>query len=256
MKHPKPFIFKVINFSIAVAALLLTACGVDSEKFRIEGRLRNINQGEFWVYSPDGGIDGMDTMQVRNGRFSYETTLRIPATFVIVFPNYSEQPVFAEPGEKVEIKGDATHLKEMLIKGTDDNDDMTKLRMELNRLMPPEIPGAVAAFTLFPIKWMIFPHFGHTENPDLAMLPVLFPFTTYSPFISSITETCSAFDSGSKRSISGKPRPVSHLLTVLSLTPTISASSACVRARFSLKFFIIFPVAPLSIFSPSFDMIP
>ena len=146
MKHPKPFIFKVINFSIAVAALLLTACGVDSEKFRIEGRLRNINQGEFWVYSPDGGIDGMDTMQVRNGRFSYETTLRIPATFVIVFPNYSEQPVFAEPGEKVEIKGDATHLKEMLIKGTDDNDDMTKLRMELNRLMPPEIPGAVAAF--------------------------------------------------------------------------------------------------------------
>lgn len=129
-----------------LAALLLTACGVDGDKFRMEGRLRNINQGEFWVYSPDGGIDGIDTMQVRDGRFSYETELRIPATFIIVFPNYSEQVVFAEPGEKVEIKGDATHLKEMLIKGTDDNDDMTKLRLELSRLMPPEIPGAVADY--------------------------------------------------------------------------------------------------------------
>ena len=129
-----------------LAGVLLASCGVDSERFRIEGRLRNINQGEFWVYSPYGGIDGIDTMQVRNGRFSYETTLRVPAVFIIVFPNYSEQPVFAEPGEKVEIKGDATHLKEMVIKGTDDNDDMTKLRMELNRLMPPEIPEAVAAY--------------------------------------------------------------------------------------------------------------
>ena len=129
-----------------LAGVLLASCGVDSERFRIEGRLRNINQGEFWVYSPYGGIDGIDTMQVRNGRFSYETTLRVPAVFIIVFPNYSEQPVFAEPGEKVEIKGDATHLKEMVIKGTDDNDDMTRLRMELNRLMPPEIPEAVAAY--------------------------------------------------------------------------------------------------------------
>ena len=129
-----------------LAGALLTSCGVDSEKFRMEGRLRNINQGEFWIYSPDGGIDGIDTMKVRNGRFAYETELRIPATLIIVFPNFSEQPVFAEPGEKVEIKGDATHLKEMLIKGTDDNDDMTKLRMELNRLLPPEIPEAVAAY--------------------------------------------------------------------------------------------------------------
>ena len=37
-------------------------------------------------------------------------------------------------------------MKEMLIKGTDDNDAMTELRMELNKLMPPEIPKAVGKF--------------------------------------------------------------------------------------------------------------
>ena len=126
--------------------LLLSACGVDSNKFRLEGRLRNMNQGMFWIYSPDGGIEGIDTIQVHEGRFSYETELRVPATFVIIFPNFSEQPVFAEPGEEVDIKGDASHLKDMIIKGTDDNDAMTELRMDLNELMPPEIPKAVAKF--------------------------------------------------------------------------------------------------------------
>ena len=126
--------------------LLLSACGVDSNKFRLTGRLRNINQGMFWIYSPDGAIEGIDTIQVHNGRFSYETELRMPATFVIIFPNFSEQPVFAEPGEEVDIKGNASQMKEMIIKGTDDNDAMTELRMELNELMPPEVPKAVGKF--------------------------------------------------------------------------------------------------------------
>ena len=126
--------------------LLLSACGVDGNKFRLSGRLRNMNQGMFWIYSPDGAIEGIDTIKVHEGRFSYETELRVPATFVVIFPNFSEQPVFAEPGEEVDIKGDASHLKEIIIKGTDDNDAMTELRMDLNELMPPEIPVAVSKF--------------------------------------------------------------------------------------------------------------
>ena len=126
--------------------LMLTACGTESGKFRLEGRLRNINQGEFWVYSLDGAMVGIDTIQVRSGRFSYEMDLYDQTTLMIVFPNYSEQPVFAKSGAKVTIKGDATHMREMIIEGTGDNEDMTMLRMELNDLTPPDIPGAVAEF--------------------------------------------------------------------------------------------------------------
>lgn len=129
-----------------LAFLLLGSCGVDSDRFRLEGRLRNMHQGEFWVYSTDGGIDGIDTIPVREGRFVYEIPMRSPSTLVIVFPNYSELPVFARPGAEVDIKGDATHLREMAINGTEENGEMTKLRMELNRLMPPEVPGKVEEF--------------------------------------------------------------------------------------------------------------
>lgn len=136
----------VKHIFLLTALLLLFSCGSDTGKFRLEGRLRNMNQGEFWVYSPDGGMEGIDTIAVRNGRFAYELDLTGEATLVVIFPNYSEQPVFARPGKTVSIKGDATHLKEMIIQGTTDNEDMTKLRMELNDLTPPDIPNAVSTF--------------------------------------------------------------------------------------------------------------
>lgn len=79
---------------------MMVACGTESGKFRLEGRLRNINQGEFWVYSLDGGLVGIDTIPVRNGRFAYEMDLYDQSTLMLVFPNYSEQPVFAKSDRK------------------------------------------------------------------------------------------------------------------------------------------------------------
>lgn len=158
-------------WAFVAVGLLLAACGGDSGKFRLEGRLRNINQGEFWVYSPDGGLSGFDTIAVRNGRFSYELELREPATLVVVFPNYSEQPVFAEPGEQVHIKGDASHLKEMIIEGTDDNELFTKLRMELNQAAPNDVPKLVSGFIREHPKslvsiYLLKRYFVLTQHPD------------------------------------------------------------------------------------------
>jgi hypothetical protein len=68
-----------------LAAVLLTACGTEKGRFRLEGRLRHMNQAEFLIYSPDGGIVGMDTIKVQEGRFSYETEVRDRATFVLIF---------------------------------------------------------------------------------------------------------------------------------------------------------------------------
>ena len=157
---------------------MMVACGTESGKFRLEGRLRNINQGEFWVYSPDGGMVGIDTIPVRNGRFSYEMELYDKTLLMIVFPNYSEQPVFAESGSKVTIKGDATHMKEMIIEGTSDNEDMTMLRMELNDLTPPDIPEAVSKFIKdnrdSPVSiYLLQRYFLQAANPDYRQARIL-----------------------------------------------------------------------------------
>ena len=79
------------------ALFLLASCGEDSKHFKIEGRLLQINQGEFYLYSSDGTISGFDTIKVQGGRFSHEIECDHPTTLTLVFPNFSEQPIFAEP---------------------------------------------------------------------------------------------------------------------------------------------------------------
>lgn len=161
----KKFLFYLLTL------VLLTGCGPEGNKFRLAGRLRNINLGQFLVYSPDGGFVGVDTIKVQNGRFSYEREVRKDVTLILVFPNFSEQAVFASPGEEVEIKGDATHLKEMTIKGTDENDELTKLRTRLNKLTPPEIPAAVAQYieeepTSIVSIYLLDKYFVNAKTPD------------------------------------------------------------------------------------------
>ena len=119
--------------------LVLAGCGSTGNRFKVEGRLLNMDQGEFYVYSPDGGINGVDTIRLQNGRMSYEVMCTAPTTLVIVFPNFSEQPVFAEPGGSVKIEGDASHLKEMKVKGTKTNSLMNSFREQIANATPPQI---------------------------------------------------------------------------------------------------------------------
>ena len=118
--------------------LVLVSCGSRSGHFKLEGRLLNLNQGEFYIYSTDGVFAGIDTIKVDGGRFAYETPCTANGTLVIVFPNYSEQPVFAQPGKTVTIKGDASHLKEIEITGTDENKLMDGFRKQTAKASPPE----------------------------------------------------------------------------------------------------------------------
>lgn len=119
-------------------ALVLVSCGTRKGYFSIEGRFLNLNQGEFYVYSTDGTINGVDTIKVNAGRFALEIPCRQKGTLMLVFPNFSEQPIFAEPGESVEIKADASHLKQMEVTGTDDNELMTDFRKGTAQSSPPE----------------------------------------------------------------------------------------------------------------------
>lgn len=60
----KKFAYILILF----ITLVLTSCGVSSGHFKFEGKFLNMNQGEFYVYSPDGGFEGVDTIKVEGGR--------------------------------------------------------------------------------------------------------------------------------------------------------------------------------------------
>ena len=151
----------------------MVSCGVDGKHFKLEGRFLHLNQGEFYVYSTDGVLDGIDTIKIEGGRFAYEIPCDEEGTLVMVFPNFSEQPVFTQPGKTVEIKADASHLKELEAEGTDNNKLMTVFRKQVSNMSPQQAIDAAAEFVKHNPKsdvsaWLIRKYFILAPKPDYA----------------------------------------------------------------------------------------
>ena len=126
--------------------LLLSSCGLDGDHFEINGKFKGLNQGELYIYTTDGTAQKLDTIAIVNGSFEYKAALDAPCTFVIVFPNFSELPVIGEPDKEVTVKGDASHLKEVEVKGTKENEAMTAFRLQTNQMTPPEVAKTAEEF--------------------------------------------------------------------------------------------------------------
>lgn len=132
---------------LLIALALFAACSRHSNRFTLEGTFQNLNQGEFYVYSLGTPLPGgLDTIKVSSGRFSRSWTLDGATTLMLVFTNFSEQPVFAQPGATVTISADASHLREMAVSGTADNKLMTRFRHETALMSPPDITARAAQF--------------------------------------------------------------------------------------------------------------
>lgn len=158
---------------LILLTLVLVSCGVDGKHFKLEGRFLHLNQGEFYVYSTDGVLDGIDTIKIEGGRFAYEIPCDEEGTLVMVFPNFSEQPIFTQPGKTVEIKADASHLKELEAEGTDNNKLMTAFRKQVSNMSPQQAIDAAAEFVKHNPKsdvsaWLIRKYFILAPKPDYA----------------------------------------------------------------------------------------
>ncbi len=144
----------------------------------MDGHLLNLNYGEFYVYSPDGVIDGIDTIFVTAGRFNYKTTCERNGTLVIVFPNFSEQPVFAQPGKSVKVSGDVSHLKELKVTGTRDNKLMNLFREQSKEASPDELPAIAKSFIQEHAEsivaiYLVNKYFIRTASPDYVTASAL-----------------------------------------------------------------------------------
>lgn len=177
-------IFKTTAKRIALAALsamailslsisLLTSCNSDSGRVTIDGRLLNMNQADFLVYSYDGAIAGVDTIHVKGGRFTYEKSILRDGTLVIVFPNFKTIPVFVKKGCSIDIDGNAAQLKEMKVTGTEENKTFTEWRKNTDNLSPKDLETQAKKFidahADSPIsRWMRMQYVTYDVKPTIG----------------------------------------------------------------------------------------
>lgn len=129
----------------AVALAMLAACR-RSDTFVFEGRFKGIGDAQFYLYAPDA-FDGIDTLRLASdGSFSYERPLDGPTVLTLLYPNFSTTLVVAEPGARVRLEADASHLAEVRVEGTPENEALSRLRRDLSGLGADAARGKVAAF--------------------------------------------------------------------------------------------------------------
>ena len=132
-------------FGYILFTLIVVSCSTPDGTFRLKGKFKNFNQGELYVYSLTGKAR-IDTIKLVEGSYKYEVPMEDTVLLSVVFPNYSEIPVIAAPGTEVTMQGDASHLREVRVEGTDENSLLTQFRLEANELTPPEADKAAAKF--------------------------------------------------------------------------------------------------------------
>ncbi len=156
---------------LVLLSVLVLSCKSSGKRFHLEGEIKNLNQGELYVYALDGNKEQTDTIQLEKGRFVYDGACEQRTTLMLVFPNFTEYPVFAEPGGKAKLKGDATNMKEMEISGNDDNEAMTAYRLQVAHAAPPDAKVLTEKFisdhASSPVAtYLLRKHYIDTQHPN------------------------------------------------------------------------------------------
>ena len=166
---------------LLIAATLVTSCSRDKGTFTIKGKLSNLNQADFLIYSIDGAIQSIDTLHLKDGRFTYSAPLSEPATLQILYPNFSELTLFLQGGSNLYVRGNARNLNHVEVKGDENNELYTRFRSEADQKGREEVLQLARQYVL--------------EHPETAVGRYLFRRYFLQDTLASREETHEVFDS-------------------------------------------------------------
>lgn len=129
-----------------MGTLLIAACSGPDDYCIVHGQLDGMTGGELYIYTPLGPRDKIDTLTVREGKFTYQLPQPNKGYAIMIFPNLSEQVFFFENNLEVNINGKANNLRSMTIEGGEDNKLMAQFRKETEKASPDQIVAQSAAF--------------------------------------------------------------------------------------------------------------
>ena len=155
------------------ALTLLVGCHYDSAVMTLEGTIKNVKHVDLYVYAEGSMNPQVDTIRVRGGAFTYERKLSGPEVLTLLYPNFSEMLLVAEPGSEVELVADASNLSETVITGTKENELLTEFRHATNRKSESERRLAAQQFIYDNVQTQaavaVFrEYFVKAENPVYA----------------------------------------------------------------------------------------
>lgn len=113
-----------------IVILLLSACS-GRKGTAIEGKFKNISEAECYIFSQQSGQARFDTVRLHKGRFRYEVDVPDTTVLTLQYPNFMQLHIVVPPGKTQKIEGDAADLRTTRVRGCEDNELLTDLRLRM-----------------------------------------------------------------------------------------------------------------------------
>ncbi len=135
------------HIGLLFTLLAIASCGGKKGELRITGEFQGLNNAALTIYSRDGILQGIDTLEVVNGRIDWSCPCdKESGSITIVYPTYSTLTVFGGSGDVIVIEGDAKQLGATKVGGNKDNEDYTALRARLSKAEPGARDTIIAGY--------------------------------------------------------------------------------------------------------------
>lgn len=125
---------------------VLTACGPRGKHFKIEGKFKDLQLGEVYIYNQSDEHARFDTLRIKNGSFMYEGTAEEPTPYILVFQNAMEQVIFVDGGKTLEYSASSNDMKNYVVKGSDENKLLNEFREETSKMTAVKTKAAARSF--------------------------------------------------------------------------------------------------------------
>lgn len=137
---------RFFRFLAFVMPITLLSCGPGSDRVRVKGKFRNLDNAEFYVYSETGAFSGIDTIKIEGGKFSFERPCKEAEVLTFLYPNSSRTYIILEPGKTITVRSNAEHLEGTDVSGTEANERFTRFRLKNLDNPPANIHLAAAQY--------------------------------------------------------------------------------------------------------------
>lgn len=127
---------------------IFTSCGPRENAFRIEGKLKGLQGGELYIYNLDQYNARFDTIQLKEGKFTYNSQCDRTSPFVLVYPNGTEHVIFVSPASAIEYEATASNLSNYSVKGTDENKLLNEFRNSIVKNNDDKVQDIARQFIL------------------------------------------------------------------------------------------------------------
>ncbi|MPM38362.1 Thiol-disulfide oxidoreductase ResA [bioreactor metagenome] len=129
---------KLVEFSILIIiSSLLFSCKNNKNSIALKGDISNLENPEILIsYFADDTLAIDTVMSDKHGKFIYKNTIDTLTVFSLYFNNQSSSVmVFANPKDKISIKGDAQLSDLINVNGNEINDDLTQFKESNKELL-------------------------------------------------------------------------------------------------------------------------